>query len=155
MNTINVRIATIGDLDFIVSLLPRLTEFGPPAWRDINNMLSVDQNVIKAKLTDTPTDTVILIAENADAAPLGFIHVHFGNDYYYKEPHAHISDVITDKKATGLGVGQILMDAAETWARSRGCRWLTLSVFAQNIRARELYRRQGFGEDIMKYVKQL
>lgn len=29
------------------------------------------------------------------------------------------------------------------------------SVIAQNARAREVYQRFGFGEDIMKYVKEL
>ncbi len=32
---IHTRIATGDDQDFIISLLPRLIEFGPPSWRDI------------------------------------------------------------------------------------------------------------------------
>jgi hypothetical protein len=47
------------------------------------------------------------------------------------------------------------MEQGEQWAREQGYRWLTLSVFAQNVRAREVYSRLGYGEDIMKYVKEL
>jgi GNAT superfamily N-acetyltransferase len=47
------------------------------------------------------------------------------------------------------------MGKGEEWARIQGFRWLTLSVFAQNLRAREIYKRLGYGEDIMKYVKEL
>jgi len=52
-------------------------------------------------------------------------------------------------------VGWLLIERGEEWARSRGYRWLTLSVFAQNVRAREVYERLGYGADIMKYVKEL
>jgi hypothetical protein len=47
------------------------------------------------------------------------------------------------------------MGKGEEWARIHGFRWLTLSVFAQNLRTREIYKRLGYGEDIMKYVKEL
>jgi len=155
MQNIHIRLATIRDLDFILSMLPRLSEFGPPAWRDANSMLLTDTNIIKAKLNDSAGESVIYLAESNENIPLGFVHLQPGNDYYYKEPHAHISDLIVSASAGGQGVGLRLIDQAETWARQNGYRWLTLSVFAQNTRARELYSRLGFGEDIMKYVKQL
>ncbi|MEO6546729.1 MAG: GNAT family N-acetyltransferase, partial [Ferruginibacter sp.] len=71
------------------------------------------------------------------------------------EKHAHIADVIVAPEGSGKGIGALLMEKAEEWARSQGYHWLTLSVFAQNTRARELYERLGFGPDIMKYVKSL
>jgi ribosomal protein S18 acetylase RimI-like enzyme len=52
-------------------------------------------------------------------------------------------------------VGRALMAKAEDWAREHGYGWLTLSVFGQNVRARELYERLGYGEDIIRYVKEL
>ncbi len=86
---------------------------------------------------------------------LGFIHLQTGTDYYNGEEHGHIADVVVAPKSEGRGIGRVLIAKGEEWARSQGYRWLTLSVFAQNLRAREVYKRLGYGEDIMKYVKEL
>jgi len=152
---IHTRPASIEDKDFIISLLPRLTEFGPPSWRDVAGMLSTDIQILIDKLNNNHPQTVIFIAEDDQRTRLGFIHLLAGNDYYYKEKHAHLSDVVVAQQAEGQGIGLILISKGEDWARAQGYRWLTLSVFAQNIRARELYNRLGYGEDIMKYVKEL
>jgi GNAT superfamily N-acetyltransferase len=63
--------------------------------------------------------------------------------------------VIVAPEGEGRGIGSLLIAKGEEWARSNGYRWLTLSVFAQNLRAREVYKWLGYGEDIMKYVKEL
>src|ERR1700712_2886532 len=109
-SNIRTRLATIEDQDFIISLVPRLTEFGPPSWRDTNEMISTDIKILTDKLNHNSTGTVILIAEDDHGEALGFIHVHAGNDYYYKEKHAHISDVIVANNAAGRGVGIILIN---------------------------------------------
>jgi GNAT superfamily N-acetyltransferase len=155
MSAIQIRLATVNDCDFILSLIPRLSEFGPPVWRDVNTMMAIDRENLAGKLTQSPPGTAIFIAEDENAKPLGFIHVHEGSDFYYKQPHAHISDVIVSPQGSGRGVGLTLINRAEEWAKERGYQWITLSVFAQNLKARELYAREGYGEDIMKYVKQL
>lgn len=158
MNTnsnIRIRPASIGDKEFIISLLPRLVEFGPPAWRDAARMTAADIQTLSDKLVNQPPGTAIFIAEDEQGVRLGFIHLQTGNDYYKREEHGHISDIIVAPEGEGRGIGRLLMEKGENWARIQGYRWLTLSVFAQNLRAREIYKRLGYGEDIMKYVKEL
>jgi len=151
---INIRTASLDDIKFIVSLIPRLVEFGPPSWRDKTEMINVDTKILTEKLTNQPEGTAIFIAHN-NGNPLGFIHLQSGSDYYNKEKHGHISDIIVAPEGEGKGIGSMLMEKAENWARSLGYRWLTLSVFAQNVHAREVYERLGYGQDILKYVKEL
>jgi GNAT superfamily N-acetyltransferase len=151
---IQIRQASIKDIHFIISLIPRLTEFGPPSWRNQNEMLNIDEQVLRDNLEGTPDNSIIFfIAEDLEKTPLGFIHLHEGTDYYYKEKHGHIADLIVAKEGEGRGIGRLLIKKAEEWAHSKGYRWLTLSVFAQNVRARDVYNRLGFNEDVMKYVK--
>jgi ribosomal protein S18 acetylase RimI-like enzyme len=152
---IHIRTAHIDDKEFIISLLPRLLEFGPPSWRSGTQMTEVDTKILIDKLGNQPTGTIIFIAHDNKNVPLGFIHLQSGTDYYNSESHGHISDIIVAPEGQGKGIGSMLMLKAEEWARSQGFRWLTLSVFAQNIRAREMYERLGYGQDIMKYVKEL
>ncbi len=156
MNTnIQIRLATVDDKEFIISLLPRLVEFGPPSWRDVKQMIATDIQVLSDKIISQPPETAIFIAEDNKGVALGFIHLQTGNDYYSREQHGHIADVIVAPEGEGRGIGRMLIAKGEEWARSKGYRWLTLSVFAQNLRAREVYKRLGYGEDIMKYVKEL
>ncbi len=152
---IYIRQATTGDMEFIISLVPRLAEFGPPSWRNKAQMITTDTNILMDKLTHVPAGTVIFVATDSNNIPLGFIHLQSGSDYYNKEPHGHISDIVVAPGGEGKGTGRRLMEAAEAWARTQGYRWLTLSVFAQNVRAREVYERIGYEQDIMKYVKEL
>ncbi len=154
-SNIQIRPASIGDKEFIISLVPRLVEFGPPSWRDDTQMIVTDAQVLSDKLLNQPPGTAVFIAEDANGVALGFIHLQTGTDYYNHKEHGHIADVIVAPEGEGSGIGRLLIAKGEEWARSQGYRWLTLSVFAQNLRAREVYKRLGYGEDIMKYVKEL
>jgi GNAT superfamily N-acetyltransferase len=152
---IQIRSAETKDREFIISLVPRLVEFSPPHWRNAEQMIATDSRILVDRLFDQPAGTAIFIAEAAGIR-LGFIHLQTAADYYNgAEQHGHISDVVVAPEGEGRGIGKLLISRGEAWAREQGFRWLTLSVFAQNVRAREVYKRLGYGEDIMKYVKEL
>lgn len=152
---IKIREASVEDRDFIVSLVPRLTGFGPPSWRNADELTAFDTKILNDRLDNPPKGTIIFIAEDTSATPLGFIHLRVGTDYYNHEEHGHIEDIIVAPEGEGRGIGRALMEKGEEWGRAQGYGWLTLSVFAQNTRARELYERLGYGADIIKYVKEL
>lgn len=155
MLNIKVRNARIEDKEFILSLLPRLTEFELPAWREPKQMNSADEEVLSRALLTNPPEAAIFVAEDGDSARLGFIHLNVSTDYYTREKHGHVSDIVVAPAGEGRGVGKTLMLAGEEWAQSRGFRWLTLNVFAHNFRARTLYEKLGYQEDTVKYLKEL
>ncbi|MBV9959546.1 MAG: GNAT family N-acetyltransferase, partial [Acidobacteria bacterium] len=129
---IQIRPATPGDKEFLVSLLPRLVEFGPPPWRDVAQMMTIDREVLCKNLSAPSPGIAIFIAEDVGGAALGFIHLVTLTDYYTREEHGHISDVVVAPDGEGRGIARALMTKGEEWARSKGYRWLTLSVFARN-----------------------
>jgi ribosomal protein S18 acetylase RimI-like enzyme len=86
---------------------------------------------------------------------LGFLYVTTQTDFFTGERHAHISDIVVARDGEGQGVGRALMQAAETWAQSRGYRFVTLGVFPNNTRARSLYERLGFRTDVHRMLKVL
>jgi len=51
------------------------------------------------------------------------------------------------KEARGLGLGKAMLDDGIRWAKSVGVRKLSLTVFATNTSAIELYRQLGFVEE--------
>jgi ribosomal protein S18 acetylase RimI-like enzyme len=152
---IRTRPASISDKEFIISLLPRLIEFDLPPWRDGAQMIAVDIQVLSETILNPPAGSAIFIAEDDKGVALGFIHLETASEYYNHDKHGHIANIIVAAEGEGRGIGRVLMEKGEEWARSQGFRWLTLHVFAQNLRARDFYERLGYGEDIMKYVKEL
>ena len=52
-------------------------------------------------------------------------------------------------------VARALIDAAEREALARGARSMTLHVFAANARARALYARTGYTEELIRCTKPL
>lgn len=152
---VRVRPARAPDGEFIIPLIPRLAEFGPPPWRDAAEMTAAESGVIAEALRAPAADEAIFVAEDGDAQPLGFIHLVTGVDYFTRAAHGHISALVVAHRGEGRGVGRALMGAGEEWARGRNYRLLTLNVFARNSRARDFYERLGYGEDTLKYVKEL
>jgi ribosomal protein S18 acetylase RimI-like enzyme len=53
----------------------------------------------------------------------------------------------------GRGIGGHLLAFAEEWARTHGCRFITLGVFPGNARARALYERHGYGVELLRMAK--
>jgi ribosomal protein S18 acetylase RimI-like enzyme len=47
------------------------------------------------------------------------------------------------------------MQAAETWAKEKGFRFISLDVFATNQHARRFYEKLGYDEDSVKLTKLL
>jgi ribosomal protein S18 acetylase RimI-like enzyme len=150
-----VRPAREDDREFILALVPRLMEFGPPPWYDASQNVATDLETIGGVLQETPAGTAVFVAEDEGGTRLGFIHLNTTVDYFTREQVGHVSDVAVAPGGEGRGVGRALMAAGEEWARGRGYRLLTLNVFARNERARRLYERLGFGEDIVRCVKEL
>ena len=93
-SNMQIRSASIRDKEFIISLLPRLEEFGPPPWPDDSQMLATKIQVLSDMLIHTPPGTAIFIAEDDQSVALGFIHLQTGKDYYYQEAHGHIANII-------------------------------------------------------------
>ncbi len=153
--SVSIRPARSGDREWILALAPRLHEFGPPPWRSRDVMDHAVTASIDEGLTTPAPDQTVLIAEGADREPLGFVHLHGATDFHTGERHGHVSDIVVAPAAEGRGVGAALMAAAEAWARARGFRLLSLHVFGENARARELYERLGYRLDIVKMIKTL
>ncbi|MBC7790294.1 MAG: GNAT family N-acetyltransferase [Anaerolineae bacterium] len=152
-SVISIRPAKPADRSWILPIAPRLHHFGPPPWRPLPVMDEAVTAAIDHVLVAQPSGSTVLVAEDDAGRPLGFIHVETHKDYFTKEEHGHVSDLVVASTAEHRGVGRALMTAAEDWARGLGFRLLTLNVFDGNHGARKLYDRLGYQPDTLKMVK--
>lgn len=151
-----VRPARADDELWIVAAVPRLHEFGPPPWRTVEQMNAAEQADLRnalASLDDDETSAFLVAVRRADQHPLGFVYVGSFVDFFTGEQHGHIKDIVVVKEGEGQGVGRRLLAAAEEWSRSRGHRFITLSVFPNNRRALEVYERNGYAVDVHRMLK--
>lgn len=147
-----IRSVRPDDREFIIRTSSRLSEFGGPPWRTPEEIVEGEVRTLRA-FFDDPVPTSSLLVADVDGRPQGFVYLEEVRDYFTLEMHGHIGILAVDAEAEGRGAGRALMGAAEAWARSRGYRKLTLSVFEHNRRARAVYEHVGFAPDTIKYLK--
>ena len=57
---------------------------------------------------------------------------------------AEVNGLVVDEKQRSAGAGAQLLDAAERWARSRGCKSMSVRSNVIRERAHGFYERQGY-----------
>ena len=147
-----IRPATEQDRAFIFSLSPRLAEVAKLAWHTEQDIQKMQDGYIEEMLAETDIPNATLIAES-DGTLLGFVHVRTHQDGISGETGGTVPLLAVIPESQGMGVGKLLMQAAEAWAKDKGCRLLHLEVFANNSKANRFYEKQGFQPEMLHMVK--
>lgn len=149
---IQIRPFNATDIDFIESLIPRFSEFELPHWRTKTEIDSINLKSLQEAMKTPDRNSAIFIAVDENENRAGFIHLQLQADYFNAKKAAYISDIAVDSKFEGRGVGRILLDKAREWANEQECSLISLYVFANNMRARKIYEKLGFKEEVVKYI---
>ncbi|MDY0011916.1 MAG: GNAT family N-acetyltransferase [Rhodocyclaceae bacterium] len=88
-------------------------------------------------------DFIGLMAWEGDEA-VGLINCFEGFSTFAARPLLNIHDIVVRAERRARGIGQALLQAAESAARARDCCKLTLEVLSNNRRALASYSRFGF-----------
>jgi GNAT superfamily N-acetyltransferase len=150
-----IRPATEADRAFALGLMPRLRTFAPSGLRSTEELDAGELRTLGAAFDRLEEGTVLLVAEHPLNGPLGVAYATTLTDYFTQEAHGHLAILAVAEAGEGRGVGRALMATIEAWAVGRGYRLLTLNVFEENKRARNLYERNGFGVDMLRLIKEL
>jgi len=152
---IQIRQAHESDCAFLFGLMPTLAGVPRPDWHDLKAMMAFQERYISETLGAPAEDSITLIAASDDGQALGYIHAHPGKDGVTDESCGYVAIIALEQHGEGQGAAGLLMKAAEDWARGRGCRFLSLEVFATNKKAVEFYVRGGFMPETIRMVKPL
>jgi ribosomal protein S18 acetylase RimI-like enzyme len=150
--TVTIRPAEADDHDFLLTTAKRLSAAGVPPWRTGAEVVTGEQRTLRAFFVAPPVTCAVFVAHGKHGRS-GFVYLEQSRDYFTLETHGHVGMLAVTEEAEGQGAAAALMRAAEAWARDRGYRKLTLSVFEHNRRARNLYEHLGFAIDTIKYLK--
>lgn len=56
----------------------------------------------------------------------------------------HLLNLTVDPQLQGQGWGRVMLDALAVWSRGQCAQWLWLEVRAGNVRAQQIYERNGY-----------
>lgn len=149
----SIKAAVNDDLPQILALLPELTDFDVPQYRNPDHLWQGDVALLKQCLAGDAPDTHTLLAVDAESNVCGVSIYTMRPELLSSEPSAHLEVLAVDPNCRGQGIGRALIDATESGAKGLGAKSLTLHVFAKNTRARGLYTAANFEEELLRCYK--
>ena len=153
--SVHVRRAASGDADAIMALMPRLAAFDVPESRNPVDLWRSDVAMFQRWLDGQAAECFVHVAVDDAQKILGFTLVSLRPELLSHEPSAHLEAIAVGEGAEGKGVGQALLAAAESEAKTHGALTITLHVFARNTRARGFYEKSGYDGELIRYIKEL
>jgi ribosomal protein S18 acetylase RimI-like enzyme len=152
--TYSVRLATEGDDEFIRGLRRRNFMQNAPILR-IAGMLAEEVVEAMEEWTDRSLsgmgdmDSIrITVAETADGEAIGYLMLLWpAMDDFSQLPQGYIYDIGVQRQHWGMQAGALLIKDAEDHVREQGGAFIQLNVNAQNGRAVEFYRKNGYLEE--------
>jgi GNAT superfamily N-acetyltransferase len=84
---------------------------------------------------------------------LGFATVHLRDTLNHPTPIAQLTLLVVDERVRSRGVGRVLVERAETWARERGARRMTITTGLDRARAHAFYEKIGYTHTGRRYGK--
>lgn len=129
---ITIRPARASDAESIAELSGQL---GYPATRaQVNERL---RRLVPGSIH------AVFVAESPGAGVIGWLHVSLTH-LLESETRAEVNGLVVADGQRSLGAGAKLVEAAEQWARSRGCKNVNVRSNVIRERAHAFYLRQGY-----------
>ena len=141
----NIRFATKDDIEPISKLFTEFYAY---------NAMQQPKYYVSAKENGKYPNTVIdsengdIIVAVVDDAIIGFIHIEADNTASYPSVVSHrfacIVDFFVVEQHRNKGIGNLLLEEAKLWARTRQLEYLELMVLESNAVGRNYYERKNF-----------
>lgn len=98
-----------------------------------------------------PERHAIFVAEAEGEGVLGWLHVYV-EQLLVSELRAELGGLVVEERARGARIGGELMEAAEAWARDKGCSLLRVRTNVIRARAHGFYERLGYSKAKTQHV---
>ncbi len=150
--TITCRRARKNELDAMLALYPGLASFDVPEGRTADQLWAGDAEMLRAWANGKADCAVHVAVDNGDVV-VGVAVVTLRMELISGEQSAHLEVLVVDRNARGQGVGKKLLSVAEADAKANGALSMTLHVFGSNTNARQVYKRLGYDEELIRAIK--
>ena len=129
---IRIRRANTSDAARIAELSGQLGYPAKPA--------EITQRLLQIK---PPSHHAVLVAESPEHKVTGWLHVSV-SPLLEVQLRAEVNGLVVADDERSRGTGAVLLRAAEQWARSRGCKSMSVRSNVIRDRAHQFYLRHGY-----------
>lgn len=136
----------------MLELFPRLASFSVPEGRNPRDLWEGDAVLIRQWAAGDLDDSVVLVALEQERV-LGVGFARYRKEALSQEPGAHLEVLAVAEGAEGRGIGGALLSAIESQVKAGGAQSMTLNVFMTNTKARGLYGKHGYDEELLRCIK--
>lgn len=95
-----------------------------------------------AQMSGSP-EHAVFVAQSSDGKISGWIGLCILR-MVEADARVEVSGLVVDERARSQGIGRLLLDRGERWAREKGCRQIGLRTNVIRERAHAFYERQGY-----------
>jgi len=141
-----IRPAGLNDCDAIAKMLPELAAFDVPEGRNSSDLWEGDLATLHRWRDGQEPKVMVHVAQSESGAIEGFTMVRLREELMSHEPSSHLEAIVVAETARGTGLGK---------PKSAGALTMTLHVFGNNTRARAVYRKVGYDEELIRNLKYL
>ncbi len=142
-----IRKGRIGDVERLVELWKELVDHHKNFDRGYSEFVPDVEKIQAAFYARTIRSrrSIMLVAEEDDII-IGFL---FGSiasrpPVFKIQKHAFIGDLLVTKNFRRRGIGKILVDEFESWAKGKGVKFMTLAVYPENEAGMAFWKEMGF-----------
>ncbi len=96
-------------------------------------------------------DDMVALVAVGDGRTVGYLLANHHQTFFANAPVAWVEEVMVAEPERGAGVGRLLMERAESWARHAGAAYIALAT----RRAGEFYGALGYEDSAAFFRKQL
>jgi GNAT superfamily N-acetyltransferase len=129
--TVSIRPARLSDASGIAQLTGQL-----------GYELTASNAEVRLSRILSRSDQQFLVAES-DARAIGWVHA-VKSEYIEAGVFVTIGGLVVDSRYRGHGIGRMLMEQAEDWARQQGCSVVRLWSSAARTHAHRFYEQLGY-----------
>lgn len=154
---INIRKSKRCDFEKIFKLTEELYKAELPFDKNLNPHYYTNQKAKDdlQKLISARKRTVLVAEENDNL--VGFVdgYIIIEKEEVYIEKVAYLDHLCVSKKHRERGIGGTLIDEFTKIMKEKGAKYIKLNAFENNIPAVSLYKKEGFKEYSVYYMKEI
>lgn len=139
--------------DRVLALMPRLAQFDLPERRVREHLWQSDAAMMQRWFDGDAPAVHVFVAALDDEPVAGLAMFSLREELLSHTPSAHLEALAVRDGCEGRGVGSALLERCHEEARRLGAHSMTLHVFARNTRARAVYARAGYDEELLRCIR--
>lgn len=152
-----IRKAKKNDIDDIIKLADQLRKTESNIDKNLKADAYLSDNYREKQLKYISSRKKIFLVLEIDNKIVGYVNGYIVDnvDIYYHESVAYLDCLCVDKSFRNQGYGKKLIDEFTKVVKNKGVKYIKLNAFESNIPAVNLYKKEGFEEYSIYYVKEI